>query len=82
MPETDKFQVFKYKIYVLAVCIFPNFILPTFDSIERFFSSAGYAYNDYQKNLLPIIILSGILMTLIKLLTPVFFLKQLIANTQ
>ena len=56
MTETDKFQVFKYKIYVLAVCIFPNFILPTFNNIERFFSSAEYACNDYRKNLLPIII--------------------------
>ena len=52
MPETDNFQVFKYEIYVLAVRIFPNFILPTFGNIERFFSSAGYAYNDYRKNFL------------------------------
>ena len=54
MPETDEVKVIKYKIYVLAVCILPNFILPTFDKIERLFSSAGCAYNDYRKNLLPI----------------------------
>ena len=34
--------------------IFPNFISPTSDVLERVFSSAGYAYNDYRKNLLPI----------------------------
>ena len=48
MPETDKFQVFKYKIYVLAVrmkeiAIIYQIFLPTSDIIERFFTSAGYA---------------------------------------
>ena len=48
MSEADKFQVFKYKIYVLAVrmkgiAIIYQIFLPTSDIIERFFSSAGYA---------------------------------------
>ena len=32
----------------------PTFILPTSDSVYRFFSSAGYAHSDYRQRLLPI----------------------------
>ena len=31
----------------------PKFLQPTSNLLERYFSTAGYAYNDYRKNLLP-----------------------------
>ena len=31
----------------------PAFFLATSDIVEKFFSSAGYAYSDYRQNLLP-----------------------------
>ena len=31
----------------------PKFLQPTSNLLERFFSTAGYAYNDYRKHLLP-----------------------------
>ena len=37
-----------------SLYISPNFILPTSDMVERFFSNAGFAFSDFRQVLLPI----------------------------
>ena len=37
-----------------SLYISPNFILPTSDMVERFFSNAGFAFPDFRQALVPI----------------------------
>ena len=51
MPETDKFKVNEYKIYLLAVCIFPNFNSPTFYNSEIFSFCLSFIFSNIPEHI-------------------------------